>query len=162
MSGPCTVVLSCTQCCSDTVEGYSATQYGWPYVPGAALGITETGSWTATPWAAIFQNDYWTNYSVFVRKWIFWYWTLVTIKYLNKLQFRTFTYIHCYLYFSNATIRKILRKELKVMPSKFHRCQELSQDHKQQRLVYCNRNCNMNSSQPWPQPIGLLVLGCNG
>ena len=35
--------------------------------------------------------------------------------------------------FSNATIRKILRKELKAKAFKFHRCRE---NHKQQRLVF--------------------------
>ena len=28
--------------------------------------------------------------------------------------------------------------ELKVKPFKLRRCQELSEDHKQQRLVFCN------------------------
>ena len=51
------------------------------------------------------------------------------------------------LHFSNAITRKILRKELKVKPFKFRRCQ----DHKQQRLVYCYWICNRNSSQPCPR-----------
>ena len=38
--------------------------------------------------------------------------------------------------FSNATTRRILRKELKVKPFKFHRCQELSEDHKQYSAPY--------------------------
>ena len=42
----------------------------------------------------------------------------------------------------------LLRKELKVKPFKFHRCQELSEDHKQQCLVFCNWICNRNSSRP--------------
>ena len=46
--------------------------------------------------------------------------------------------------FCNATIRRILREELIVKPFKFHRCQELRENRKQQRRVFCNWICNRN------------------
>ena len=38
--------------------------------------------------------------------------------------------------FSNAATRKIVQKELKVKLLKFHGCQELSEYHKQKRLIF--------------------------
>ena len=40
--------------------------------------------------------------------------------------------------FTTSTTHKILRKQLKMKPYKFHKCQELSEDHKSQRLNFCS------------------------
>lgn len=40
--------------------------------------------------------------------------------------------------FGKTTTNEILRDQLKLKPYKLHRCQELSEDHKNQRSVFCN------------------------
>ena len=39
--------------------------------------------------------------------------------------------------FSNTTTHRILRQNLKFKPFKTHRCQELTEEHKTQRLTFC-------------------------